>query len=73
LENDILQTEDKILEFSQSHQNEQLNYTIKKLRSDLKYLTALTNNAEIDNNEHKEVIQFLTKHYNYLQEQLANT
>jgi hypothetical protein len=73
LENDILQTEDKILEFSQSHQNEQLNYTIKKLRSDLKYLTALTNNAEIDNNEHKEVIQFLTKHYNYLQKQLANT
>jgi hypothetical protein len=73
LENDILQTEDKILEFSQSHQNEQLNYTIKKLRSDLKYLTALTNNAEIDNNEHKEIMQFLTKHYNYLQEQLANT
>ena len=63
--------ENKIVEFAKNYQNERVKKSIGELRSDLKYLAVLTNGAEIDKNEHREIMDFLRKHYNYLQEKLA--
>ena len=71
LENDILNIENKIVEFAKNYQNERVKKSIVELRSDLKYLAVLTNGVEIDQNEHREIMDFLRVHYNYLQEKLA--
>ena len=71
LENDILHIENKIVEFAKNYQSERVKRSIGELRSDLKYLAVLTNGVEIDQNEHREIMDFLRIHYNYLQEKLA--
>ena len=59
------------MEFTKNYQNEKVKKSISELRSDLKYLSVLTNGVEIDQNEHREIMDFLRVHYNYLQEKLA--
>ena len=71
LENDILDIENKIVEFAKNYQSERVKKSIGELRSDLKYLSVLTNGAEIDKNEHREIMDFLRVHYSYLQEKQA--
>jgi hypothetical protein len=56
------------VEFAKNYQNERVKKSIGELRSDLKYLAVLTNGVEIDQNEHREIMDFLRVHYNYLQE-----
>ena len=71
LENDILHIENKIVEFAKNYKKEGVKKSIGELRSDLKYLAVLSNGEEIDKNEHREIMDFLRIHYNYLQEKLA--
>jgi len=66
-----LKIENKIVEFAKNYQNERVKKSIGELRSDLKYLAVLTNGEEIDKIEHREIMDFLRIHYNYLQEKLA--
>lgn len=71
LENDILQIENKITKFSETNQNSKVKSSIKQLRTDLKYLAILANDSKIDANQHKKFMEFLTTHYNYLQQKFA--
>jgi len=71
LENEILHLENKIVEFTQNYQKDKVKNSIGELRSDLKYLSILTNTTEIDKNEHREIMDFLRIHYNILQEKMV--
>lgn len=71
LENDILQIENVMLKFYQSHKKELVKKSIGELRSDLKYLMVLVNSTEMDKKDYKKFMVFLRVHYNYLQEQLT--
>ena len=71
IEKDILKIENKIVEFAQNYQKENVRKSLGELRIDLKYLSVLTNGQEIDENEHREIMDFLRIHYNYLQEKTS--
>ena len=73
LESDILRIENKIVEFAKNYQKENFKKSLGELRSDLKYLSVLTNGQEIDPTEHREIMDFLRIHYNYLQEKMSHT
>ncbi len=71
LENDILHIENKIVEFAQNYQKERVKKSIGELKSDLKYLAVLSNGEDLNKNEHREIMDFLRIHYNYLQEKMT--
>jgi len=66
LENDILQTEDNIVEFLGVNYNEEVKKSLRQLESNLKYLSIIANGAPIEKNEDLKVMNFLRTHYNYL-------
>ena len=67
LENDILQTEDSIIEFLGVNYDEGVKKSLRQLESDLKYLSIIANGAPIKKKEDKKIMNFLRTHYNYLQ------
>ncbi len=67
LENDILQTEDNIVEFLGVNNDEGVKKSLHQLESNLKYLSILANGAPIGKNEDIKIMNFLRTHYNYLQ------
>jgi len=66
LEDDILQTEDNIVEFLGVNYDKGIKKSLHQLESDLKYLSILANGAPIDKNEDRKIMDFLRTHYNYL-------
>ncbi|HJJ23394.1 MAG TPA: hypothetical protein OQH54_06745 [Nitrosopumilus sp.] len=66
LENNILQTEDDIVEFLGLHHNEGTKRLLHQLESDLKYLSILANGAPIEKNEDRKIMDFLRTHYSYM-------
>ena len=62
--------ENKIIECTQHYENEGVRKSLGELRSDLKYLSVISNGAEIDKNEHREIMDFLLIHYNYWQDKI---
>ena len=67
LENDILQTEDNIVEFLGVNHNEGVKKSLRQLESNLKYLSIIANGAPIEKKEDIKIMNFLRTHYNYLQ------
>lgn len=67
LENNILQVEDKIIEFLRLNYDEGIKKSLRQLESDLKYLSILANGAPIDRIEDRMIMDFLRTHYNYFQ------
>ena len=67
LEEDILQTEDNIIEFLGKNYEEGIKRSLHQLESNLKYLSILANGAPIEKNEDRKIMDFLRTHYNYLQ------
>ena len=68
LENDILQIEDSIIEFLRSNHDKELKKALHELKSDLKHLSILANGSPLDKTEARKTMNFLTTHYNHLQE-----
>ncbi len=66
LEDDILQTEDNIVEFLGLNYEKGIKRSLHQLESDLKYLSILANGAPIEKNEDRKIMDFLRTHYNYL-------
>jgi len=66
LENNILQTEGKIIEFLRLKHDEESKRSLHQLESDLKYLSIVANGAPINKNEDREIMDFLRTHYNYM-------
>lgn len=67
LENEILQTEDKIIEYLIVGYESGIKTALHRLDSDLKYLSILANGAPIDKNEDRKIMDFLRIHYEYMQ------
>ncbi len=66
LENDILQTEDKIVKFLGLNYDKEIKRSLHQLESNLKYLSILANGAPIEKNEDRKIMDFLRTHYNNL-------
>ncbi len=66
LENDILQTEDNIVEFLGVNYNEGVKKSLRQLESNLKYLSIISNGAPIEKKEGAKIMNFLQIHYNNL-------
>ena len=66
LEDDILKTEDNIVEFLGVKYDKGIKKSLHQLESDLKYLSILANGAPIEKNEDRKIMDFLRTHYNYL-------
>jgi len=66
LEEDILQTEDSIVEFLGVNYDEGIKRSLRQLEADLKYLSILANGAPIEKNEDRKIMDFLRTHYNNL-------
>ena len=66
LENNILQTEGKIIEFLRLKYDEESKRSLHQLESDLKYLSIVANGAPIDKDEDRKIMDFLRTHYNYM-------
>lgn len=67
LENEILQTEDKILEYLRAGYENGIKNSLHLLDVDLKYLSILANGAPIDKKEDRKIMDFLRIHYDYMQ------
>ncbi len=67
LENDILQTEDNIVEFLGVNYDEGVKKSLHQLESNLKYLSIIANGAPIEKKEDIKIMNFLRTHYNNLQ------
>jgi hypothetical protein len=67
LEKDILQIENKMIEFERMKYEDGIKKSIQRLESDLKYLSVLANGAPIDKNEDRRIMDFLRIHYDNLQ------
>jgi len=67
LESEILQTEDKILEYLRVGYEGGIKKSLHLLDVDLKYLSILANGAPIDKNEDRKIMDFLRIHYDYMQ------
>ncbi len=65
LEEDILQTENSIVEFLGAKYDKGIKRSLHQLESDLKYLSILANGAPIEKNEDRKIMDFLRTHYNY--------
>jgi len=66
LEDDILQTEDNIVEFLGVNYNEGVKKSLRQLESNLKYLSIIANGAPIEKKEDIKIMNFLRTHYNYM-------
>ena len=66
LEKEILQTEDKIIEYLRFGYEEGIKTSLHRLDLDLKYLSILANGAPIDKNEDRKIMDFLRIHYDYM-------
>ena len=66
LEKEILQTEDKIIEYLRVRYEEGIKTSLHHLDLDLKYLSILANGAPIDKNEDRKIMDFLRIHYDYM-------
>jgi len=66
LENDILQTEENIVEFLGVNYDEGVKKSLHQLESNLKYLSIIANGAPIEKKEDKKIMNFLRTHYNYM-------
>jgi len=66
LEDDILKTEDNIVEFLGVKYDKGIKRSLHQLESDLKYLSILANGAPVEKNEDRKIMDFLRTHYNYL-------
>ncbi|MCI4432399.1 MAG: hypothetical protein JHC41_02150 [Nitrosopumilus sp.] len=67
LEKEILQTEDKIIEYLRVGYEGGIKTSLHSLDSNLKYLSILANGAPIDRNEDRKIMDFLRIHYDYMQ------
>ena len=67
LENDIVQTEDSLIEFLKLKYEDGIKKSIRQLESNLKYLSILANGMPIDKNEDRRIRDFLRIHFDYLQ------
>lgn len=67
LEKEILQTEDKIIEYLRAGYEGGIKTSLHSLDLNLKYLSILTNGAPIDKNEDRKIMDFLRIHYDYMQ------
>ncbi|MCH7648131.1 MAG: hypothetical protein QQN58_06365 [Nitrosopumilus sp.] len=66
LEDDVLQTENTIVEFLGINYDEGIKRSLRQLESNLKYLSILANGAPINKNEDRRIMDFLRIHYNHL-------
>ena len=66
LEDDVLQTENTIVEFLGMNYDEGIKRSLRQLESNLKYLSILANGAPINKNEDRRIMDFLRIHYNHL-------
>lgn len=66
LENDILQTEENIVEFLGVNYDEGVKKSLHQLESNLKYLSIIANGAPIEKKEDIKIMNFLRTHYNYM-------
>lgn len=67
LEKEILQTEDKIIEYLRAGYEGGIKTSLHSLDLNLKYLSILANGAPIDKNEDRKIMDFLRMHYDYMQ------
>jgi len=67
LEDDVLQTENTIVEFLGINYDEGIKRSLRQLESNLRYLSILANGAPINKNEDRRIMDFLRIHYNHLQ------
>jgi len=67
LEKEILQTEDKIIEYLRAGYEGGIKASLHSLDLNLKYLSILANGAPIDKNEDRKIMDFLRIHYDYMQ------
>ena len=67
LEDDVLQTENAIVEFLGMNYDEGIKRSLRQLESNLRYLSILANGAPINKNEDRRIMDFLRIHYNHLQ------
>ncbi len=68
LEDDILQIEDSIIDILKLNDDYKLKKALRELKSDLKHLSILANGSPLDKTETRDTMNFLTTHYNHLQE-----
>ena len=66
LEDDVLQTENSIVEFLGMNYDEGIKRSLRQLESNLRYLSILANGAPINKNEDRRIMDFLRIHYNHL-------
>ena len=66
LEAEIVQTEDKIIEYLRVGYEGGIKTSLHRLDLDLKYLSILANGAPIDKNEDRKIMDFLRIHYDYM-------
>ncbi|MFB5605121.1 MAG: hypothetical protein ACE5R7_02400 [Nitrosarchaeum sp.] len=67
LEKEILQTEDKLIEYLRAGYEGGIKTSLNRLDSDLKYLSILANGAPLDKKEDRKIMDFLRIHYDYMQ------
>ncbi len=63
LEKEILQTEDKIIEYLRAGYEGGIKTSLHSLDLNLKYLSILANGAPIDKHEDRKIMDFLRIHY----------
>jgi len=68
LESEILQIEESIIDFLRLSHDQELKKALHELKSDLKHLSIIANGAPLDKTEARKTMDFLTTHYNRLQE-----
>ncbi|MEK0323968.1 MAG: hypothetical protein QQN39_06970 [Nitrosopumilus sp.] len=66
MEDDVLQTENTIVEFLGINYDKGIKRSLRQLESNLKYLSILANGAPINKNEDRRIMDFLRIHYNHL-------
>jgi len=66
LEKEILQTEDKIIEYLRAGYEGGIKTSLHRLDSDLKYLSILANGSPLDKTEDRKIMDFLRIHYDYM-------
>jgi len=66
LEDDVLQTENTIVEFLGMNYDKGIKRSLRQLESNLRYLSILANGAPINKNEDRRIMDFLRVHYNHL-------
>lgn len=67
LENEIIQDENELKSFLKIEDAKGFEKSRHRLKTDLKHLSRVINGELLEENENKQVIDFLITHYNYLQ------